>query len=424
MFSEYGQLLRHNANYRNLWYGYVVSQLGDWFNLIASAALITQLTDTGTALSYLFLARFLPQFLFSPFAGLFSDRYNRRNVMIVSDVLRAATVLCFLLVREPSQVWLLYLLTIVQFMLSALFVPARSAVLANIVPRHQLVAANALDSMTWSTMLALGAMLGGVATAVFGIATAFLMNTVTYLISAWFIGRILLPARPPSAISPYPRWRGWLEMAEGVRYLRQRPILFGVVLAKAGGSLIWGAINVLEVNFADHVFPLDWFDNIAGNVLTLSLIYTVSGLGTGLGPLVIRHWLGDAHQRLMWGIALGFGLLAAGIGWLAIAPTLGLFLWATLVRTVGSGVLWVFSAALLQTVVPDGVRGRVFAFEFALLTLTQSISIYWAGAAQDWLGWSVQMVTLSLAGLGTAVALGWFAFTWLAQGKLGRLGEE
>ncbi|MBK8433353.1 MAG: MFS transporter [Chloroflexi bacterium] len=171
--------MRHNANYRYLWYGYVVSQLGDWFNLIASAALITRVTSAGTALSYLFLARFLPQFVFSPFAGMLSDQYDRRKVMIVSDILRAITVLGFLLVREPSQIWLFYLLTILQFVLSALFVPARSAVLANIVSRKELVAANALDSVTWSTMLAVGAMLGGVATAVFGIETAFILDALT-----------------------------------------------------------------------------------------------------------------------------------------------------------------------------------------------------------------------------------------------------
>lgn len=415
MFAEYGHLLRHNANYRYLWYGYVVSQLGDWFNLIASAALITRVTSAGTALSYLFLARFLPQFVFSPFAGMLSDQYDRRKVMIVSDILRAVTVLGFLLVREPSQIWLFYLLTILQFVLSALFVPARSAVLANIVSRKELVAANALDSVTWSTMLAVGAMLGGVATAVFGIETAFILDALTFILSAGLIARIKLPVDLNAPIVE--RGYGWLEMIGGVQYLRLEPILFGVVLAKAGGALVWGAINVLEVNYAEQIFPLPIFPGVAGDVLTLAIIYALSGVGTGLGPILVRHWLGDGTSQMLGGIALGFGLLAAGILALAVAPTLPLFLVATLFRTVGSGVLWVFSAALLQSVVPDKVRGRVFAFEFALLTLTQSISIYWAGAAQDWLGWDVRLVTLSMGGLGTAVALLWLFFVWQVRHK-------
>ena len=89
--SEYVELLRGNKDYRQLWLGSVVSQFGDWFNLIASAALVANLTGTGTAISYLFLARFLPLFLFSPLAGVLADRYERRYIMIASDLLRAAS---------------------------------------------------------------------------------------------------------------------------------------------------------------------------------------------------------------------------------------------------------------------------------------------------------------------------------------------
>src|SRR5690606_6752599 len=112
--------LRRNPAYRNLWLARVVSNLGDWFNLLASAALITSLTGAGTAVSYLFLARFLPIFVMSPFSGVLADRYERRMIMMLTDVLRALTVLCFLLVRTPGDIWLLYTLTVVQFVLSSL----------------------------------------------------------------------------------------------------------------------------------------------------------------------------------------------------------------------------------------------------------------------------------------------------------------
>lgn len=413
MFREYVALVRGNRNYRYLWLGYLVSQIGDWFNLLASAALIAALTNTGTALSYLFLARFLPQFLFSPFAGVLADRYDRRWVMIVSDVLRGVTVLGFLLVREPSQVWLFYLLTVVQFMLSALFVPARTAVLANIVHPKELVTANALDSLTWSSMLAFGALLGGLATALFGISTAYVVNFFTFLLSAFFIAQMVLPQTV--RVRQQRTWRQtWLEMAGGWHYLRGEPVLLGLALVKAAGSLVWGAINVLEINYAEQIFPtsLMWGNTAVENsgTLTLTIIYTASGLGTGLGPIFIRHWLGDGVPRLLTGITLGFVLLTVGLLGLGVAPTLLMFTLFTIVRTVGTGVLWVFSAALLQMIVPDQVRGRVFAFEFALLTLTQSVSIYWAGFAQDSIGWSVPTVTLSMFAL-SVVTLGvWLLF--------------
>ncbi len=408
--THYVTLLQQNRNFRFLWWGSIVSLLGDWFNLIASAALITTLTNSGVAISYLFLIRFVPLFLFSPIAGVIADRFNRKYILIVSDVLRAVTVLGFLLVKSPEHVWLLYALTATQFALSALFTPARSAVLANIVARKDLVTANALDSLTWSTMLALGAFAGGVVAAMFGTRIAFLLDVGTFLASALLISQIRLPERNKTAVSTQ---TGWLNFIEGFRYLWGHGFLLAIALVKAAGSLVWGSINVLEVTYAHQFFPLSptAFPLIKdGATATLGLVYMISGLGTGLGPLIMRHKMGDTPPRLLWGISIAFVLLAVSISSLALAPTLPWFLLATLVRTIGSGTIWVFSAALLQTIVPDDFRGRVFAFEFAALTLTQSFSIFGAGYGQDHLDLTVQQVTLAFGLFGMIVALGWLAF--------------
>jgi MFS family permease len=409
--SEYITLLRHNRDYRFLWLGSLVSQLGDWFNLIASASLVAQLTGTGTAISYLFLARFLPLFLFSPLAGVLADRFDRRHVMVASDLLRAATVTGFLLVQRPEQIWLLYLLTTFQFAMSAVFTPARSAVLANVVRPKELVPANALDSLTWSTMLAFGALLGGLVAAIFGIAEAFVMDALTFLLSAIFISRIRGPIRVSVEVSS-----GWFDFLDGLRYLRGERFILGLSLVKGAGALAWGAINVIEVTYAKEVFPLElpWLTGslpeIDAGTASLGLIYFVSGIGTGLGPLLLRRWLGDAPMRLRWAISAAFGLMAGGIFWLSVAPTLSQFGLGTLMRTVGSGTVWVFSAAMLQMIVPDRFRGRVFAFEFAVLTLTQSISIFWAGYAQDHLGWGVNQVGLSMALVALVGGALWLVF--------------
>lgn len=410
--SEYVGLLQQNKDYRNLWLGSLVSQLGDWFNLIASAGLVANLTGTGTAISFLFLARFLPLFLFSPLAGVLADRYERRHIMIVSDLLRAGTVLCFLFIREPGQVWLLYALTFLQFALSAIFGPARSAVLANVVQPDDLVTANALDALTWSTMLAFGALLGGLVAAVFGITEAFVMDALTFVLSALLIRRITGPIRGTGSASSR---GGWLDFWDGLRYLKGEHFIFAISLVKAGGALAWGAINVLEITYATTVFTIEIKGlpaglEIDGGTATLGWIYFATGLGTGLGPLVLRRWLGDVPMRLRWGISIGFGLLALGIFVLSIAPTLGVYTLGTLVRTVGSGAIWVFSAALLQMIVPDRLRGRVFAFEFAALTLTQSISIFWAGYALDTLGLSVRQVTFSMSLVAIGSGLLWLLF--------------
>lgn len=422
---EYFTLLSKNPNYRNLWLGSLVSQLGDWFNLIAAAGLIARLTGSGVAISGLFLARFLPLFLFSPLAGVFADRYNRRTIMIVSDLLRAATVAAFLLVRSPDQIWLFYGLTILQFTLSALFTPARSAVLANVVQREDLVKANALDSLTWSSMLALGAFVGGVVAGLFGADVAFVADAFTFLLSAWFVSRIVLA---PVERKKQQRAGGWLEFIDGLKYLRFEPIILGISLAKAGGALVWGAINVLEVTFAEEVFTLslgkigEMLNITDENAATLGAIYFVTGLGTGLGPIVMRRWLGDRPARLMMGITIGFALLAVGIFGLGVSPTFPWYLAMTAVRTIGTGTLWVFSAALLQMVVPDTFRGRVFAFEFAMLTLTQSISIFAAGYLLDNVGLGVREVTIVMAIAGVAVFFVWLAFYLSSRSRINRQG--
>lgn len=146
--NTYIALLRGNRNYRYLWFSAITSQIGDWFNLIASASLIQELTSSGSAVSLLFLVRFVPLFLFSPLAGVLADRFNRRTLMVASDMLRACTVLGFLLVRDAGHVWLFYLLTALQFSLSAIYTPTGTAMLANIVRRDELVTANALNSFT------------------------------------------------------------------------------------------------------------------------------------------------------------------------------------------------------------------------------------------------------------------------------------
>ena len=157
--------------------------------------------------------------------------------------------------------------------------------------------------------------------------------------------------------------------------------------------------------------------------MTLSIIYVISGLGTGFGPLLMRKWLGDVAYRMVWGIGIGFFLLAVGILGLSAAPTLWLFSVATLVRTVGSGALWVFSAALLQTLVPDHIRGRVFAFEFALLTLTQSLSTFGAGFLQDSWGMTVQQTTAVFGWLGVVMFAGWLFFLFVFSPQLRNLAS-
>ena len=403
----YLSLLQRNRNFRNLWFARVVSNLGDWFNLLAAAALIANMSGAGTAISFLFLARFLPLFLMSPFAGVLADRFERRNLLIWTDVLRAVTVLGFLFVDRPERIWLLYVLTALQFVFSAVFSPAEQAYIPAVVEQEDLVTANALDSFTWSTMLAIGALLGGLATAFLGVQMAFILDALSFLLSAWFVTRIAVRSRgrAQGEGGVTTARTAFLEIVEGMRYLWAQPVLLAFALIKSGGSLVWGGVNVLEIPLAQQVFPFN-----GNGTLTLGLIYAAVGIGTGVGPIVVRRWLGDSWGGMLKAVSIGYVTMTLGTLGLALAPALGWVLGATTVRGVGTGVIWVFSAVLLQLLIPDRLRGRVFAFEFAAFTLAQSFSTLWAGYAYDNLGWSLAQVLLSAALASVAITAAWAIF--------------
>ena len=153
----YLALLRQQRAYRYLWLASLVSMTGDWFNLVGTVVLVNRYLPSGTAVAGLFLARMLPPLLLGPLVGVVADRFNRKQIMIVSDLLRMVIVASFLLVDRVEKVWLIYALTALQFAISAFFDPAQAALTPRLLKDPaDLLAANTLGSISWSAMLALG----------------------------------------------------------------------------------------------------------------------------------------------------------------------------------------------------------------------------------------------------------------------------
>ena len=280
--NQYWRLVRDNANFRNLWFGQIVSLLGDWFNLIASATLIAVLTGSGAAVGGLFVVRMIAPFVVSPFAGVLADRMNRKHLLIATDLVRGVVVLGFFLVREPGDVWLLYALTAVQLGISGFFFPTRNALLPDLVDRADLGAANALSSATWSVMLALGTALGGFVAGGFGVAVAFAVDALTFFVSALILVRIVYT--PPARVADQDQKAREFEnplgqYIQGLRYLRgHRDVMVYAVQKALVSLLVWGSFQVLQVTIAEQVFVIG-----EGGGIGLGFIFAVSGIGTGLG---------------------------------------------------------------------------------------------------------------------------------------------
>ena len=406
----YGELLRTSRPFRLLWFAQIASLFGDWFNIIAASTLLAQLTGAGAALGALFAVRMLGSFFASPLAGVLADRYNRKRILIVTDLLRAVVVLGLLLVREPQHVWLLFVLTGVQVGISGVFFPVRVAMLPEVASRRLLGPANALSSATWSTMLALGAAAGGVFAGVFGIAAAFVLDAVTYLISALLLVRMPYPsnrrhsagAAAPVGLGATVR-AGIAEYTESLGYLwRHRQVLI-VTLQKSFLSFFFTGFQVASVAIAGIVFPLGH----AGGT-TVGLLFAAGGVGSGIGPLVVQPFLRGRHRALRAAMLVGYLLMSAALALAAPLASLTWVLIGSAVRSIGAGMVWVFSTQLLLETVPDELRGRIIATEHAAMTLLGAVGSACVGAGLE-LG-SLSAVVWMLAALTLVPALHWAAY--------------
>ena len=384
--SGYWQLIRSNRSFRYLWSGQIVSLTGDWFNLIASTALIATLTQSGTAVGGLFVVRMLAPFLVSPFAGVVADRYNRKAIVITTDVLRCFVVLGFVLVREPQHVWLIYVLTAIQSASQGFYFPAWNSILPDITNREELGVANALSSATWSVMLAFGAALGGLVSGVAGVYPAFVIDAITFVLSASILLRMPYHSQLKGG-SDTSFMAGIRQYLYGLEYLRRHIDTFSIAIHKGVlGLMVIGFYQVVQVTIAEQYFPIG-----EGGSISLGLIYVMSGVGSGIGPILGRNWARDRDRHLRLMIAMGYVCVLAGFIVSATLISFPVILFGALLRGIGAGMIWVLGTQLLLQIVPNDVRGRVFSTEFALHALFAAVS---SGAT----GWLIDS-TLGVSGV-------------------------
>jgi len=404
--TGYGQLIRGNANFRLLWLGQIVSLFGDWFNLIASAALVAMLTGSEFAVGGLFVVRMLAPFLASPIAGVVADRYSRKHVLVWTDVLRGVTVFGFLLVRDASWVWLLYALTAVQLGTSSFFFTARSAILPDIVEPRGVGTANAVTSVTWSAMLAVGAAAGGLVAGTLGIYAAFVIDGLTFFLSAAILARITIVQAPQKPGHDRTLRAAAAEYLEGIRLLRRNPDMLLIAFHKPMLMLFFGStFHVVQVAIAAELFLVG-----EGGSLGLGILFAVVGIGTGVGPLVARRFTGDRQSLLRRAILLGYAVGAAGLLVVGSLANIAVVLAGAAVVGCGSGMLWMFSTQLLLQLAPGEIRGRVFACEFAFFALASAAGAAAAGFALD-RGLGIGTLLWWMAGLSLVPAAVWGLWT-------------
>jgi len=397
--QRYLALLKQNPHYTRLWLSQVISMMGDWFNTVVLFALVASYSPgrEGLAVSIFVLCRVLPPMLISPVAGVLVDRFDRKRLLIWSNFLRGIVVLGLLVATErPDLLWLVYALTIVQFTISSVFEPGQSALIPNLVAPQDLIPANTLVNITWSAMLALGAVIGGVVATVFGTQIALICDALSFVIAGWLI----LPIKP-RPIERLPDHQHDTSFREGVRYLRRTPRAAMLLLGKAGISL--GNVDTLLAIYATQIFVIG-----QDGQFSLGIMYSVFGIGAIAGPLLFNR-VNDgsvARMRRLMGIAFA----ATVLGWLVlgIAGSLVILCVGLFVRAICGSVNWTYSTISLQKTVPDAYMGRVFSVDMAGYYLSTVVSTIVHGSLIDLVGSQhVQWIALGTGLVALIPALVW-----------------
>lgn len=394
-------LLRRNPQFCRLWLSQVVSQAGDWLDRMACIALIGQLGGPvgtlGTLYGVELALRLLPSALLTPFAGPIGDRLPRRLLMVGADLVRALVVLGFLFVDEPARLPWLYGLIALQMSFGVFFDVARTAAVPDTVRKEDLHDAHAFSATTWSVMLGLGGMLGGVLVQAVGVRGVFVVDSVSYVLSALVLHGLRLPPVPQHAHAF--RWREFLLLADLKRaWLHARERGIGAMLwAKTFWGAAGGFLVVLSLaGQARH--GGSGAEAAKAAAFATGMLYSARGLGTGIGPWLSRHVLGTEDRALRLQIVAGFLIAAGGYACFGLASRLEYeCLWVA-VAHLGGSAIWVASTVFWQRHTDDAFRARVFALEYLAMNIAFGVGGMIAGQVFDATR-SVALTTWTVSGM-------------------------
>ena len=388
-------LFRRNPDFTKLYAAQLISFGGDWFTSVALLSLVLETTGSATLAGLVLAAQTLPFAIVSPFAGVVVDRFDRKSVMISADVIRAFLALGLLAARSEETIWIAFVLLVFISGFSAFFEPASSAAMPNVVGKADLARANVLMGSAWGTMLVVGAALGGVVSSTLGNDAAFIADAASFGVS----GMLLLRVRT-SFHETRPSRDHHVSIAadvrETVRFARRERHVLALLTVKAGFGLSAGVIGLIAV-FAVKVFE--------GGDATIGLLMSARGAGALTGPFLFRRWARGRDDRLFLGLTIAGLIFGAGYALFAIAPTVWLAAVGACIAHIGGGSTWTLSTYGLQRWTPDAIRGRVFSFDYGLVTLTIAGSVFVAGMMADRM--NPRVVALGIAGVAITWVLGW-----------------
>jgi len=418
---RYSELLRSNINFRRLWAGQMISELGTWFSFIAELGTVSLLSGSAWATMALLVSRLLPVLLIAPLAGVLVDRTSRKRILIAADLIRALVALGFLTAGFGAPVWLIVIFSGLMSAATTFFEAAKNASIANMTSREEMLTANVLMFSTRFLQLTLGAALGGVTAAKFGYNAAFIINSLSFIASAAFIWMI------PAAVmrsgeardvagelngeQPVIQSRNHFltDVREGLAYIRNTPFVRAVILVNVGWATGGGMNSLIFDRISRHELVTVAGDRGDWNMAALT---TAAGAGLFIGMMLARRAGAWASEERRASHFIGWSLLVHGwcFATAGLMPSLILMsLWLAASRLV-LGAEFGVQETLMMRVIPDEYRGRVFTTDRALELTTMMLSMIVAGWMLTWTSPRTMMVVSGL--LSASPGLVWLLAMW------------
>jgi MFS family permease len=393
---------RHR-NFRLFFTGQAISLVGSWMQSVAQAWLVLTLTDDPLMLGVVAAAQWIPVLVLGLFGGLIADALPKRRTLVIVESLMGllAIVLGLLTLAGVVEVWMVLVLAVLLGCLNAVEMPVRQAFAVELVGREDIVNAVALNSATFNGARVIGPAVAGLAIAAFDISIAFLINGISY--GAVVVALLLMRESELLSRPPIPRPRTvravFTSVGEGVTYVRFTPIVLLPVV-------VVGLAATLGMNFQVTIPPFAR-DTLGGDARDFGFLMAASGFGAVAAAL----FLATRRRPSPWAIAVGAMTLGLGLILAALLPRFPVALVALAIA--GFGAIWMAANGntLIQTVVPDELRGRVMSVYTTIFAGSTPVGALIAGALASGLG---PAAALGIGGTATVV-VGGAALLWLRR---------
>jgi len=384
-----------NRNFAIYLVGSTFSLHGLWVQRVAIGWLVWELTESETWLGIIALSEFLPIMFFGPFFGVLADRLHRKTVAFVANTINGllAMLLFFLVAFELVDIYILFFITTALGVVSSAFQPVRMSLIPSLVPRELLSSAVAAQSIVFNVSRFLGPALAGVAIATMGLASAFAINSVSYL--AMLMALAVVELRTTRSGGEQSHFL--TELKNGVAYTYSHVDIRQQLIIVAISALFGRGIIVMLPAFAGSVF--------GGGSSTLAILTSVSGAGAVLAGICLTR-LGSG-EKLLWSTVLG--TVATGVLLVLLGATPSYALGVVFVGALGFALtlVGIGSQSRIQTTVTESMRGRVLSLWAAVAFSAPALGSLLIGSAADRFGLPAATVLSGTLCASLALVLAW-----------------